>query len=267
VNQRDALLVLFGVVIAVGIAGLLAIGTVTAPPRGEGRPSFYFGQGRVPQSRPIEFVQRQAPEPIRPIVPFQRGVSDSARDAAGYLLVLLGVSAALVLGREPVLASYHATLGGWRTQARVFGTGLAVVLLIASSTFLLTVLLLSAVSGPPQPGRPGFDSPFALQSLFLQAGLLTVVVAVAFAGIVALIGVAAASWRLGDAILGTRFLSRLGSRVPAPLVAVIGVTLIYLLAAVPAVGPFIALLTVAYALGAVVTARLGHASEHAAALS
>jgi len=268
VNQRDALLVLVGVIIAVGVAGLLAIGTLTAPPRGEGRPSFYFGQGRVPQSRPIEFIQRQAPEPIRPIVPLQRGISDSARDAAGYLLVLLGVSASLVLGREPVLASYRSTLGGWRTQARVFGTGLAVVLLLASSTFLLTVVLLSAVSGVPQFGRGGFDSPFPLQSMFLQAGLLTVVVAVVFAGIVALIGLSAASWRLGDAILGTRFLSRLGSsRVPAPLVAVIGVTLIYLIAQVPVAGPFIALLAVAYALGAVVTARLGHASEHATALS
>ncbi len=262
-NQRDAIFVLFGVVIAVGIAGLLAISTLTAPPRGEGRPAFFFGQGRMPQSRPLEFIQRQAPEPIRPIVPLQRGISDSARDAAGYLLVLLGVSASLVLAREPVLASYRSTLGGWRTQARVIGTGVAVVLLLASSTFLLTVVLLSAVSQVPPFGRGGFDSPFALQSMLLQAGLLTVVVAIVFAGIVALIGLSAASWRLGDAILGSRWLARWGSRVPAPLVAVIGVTLIYLVAQAPVAGPVIALLTVAYALGAVVTARLGHASEYA----
>lgn len=267
-NQRDAVFVLVGVVIAVGIAGLLAIGTLTAPPRGEGRPAFFFGQGRVPQSRSIEFVQRQAPEPIRPIVPLQRGISDGAREAAGYLLVLLGVSASLVLAREPVLASYRATLGGWRTQARVMAIGVAVSLLLASSTFLLTVVLLSAVSQAPLfVGRTAFDSPFAAQAMFLQAGLLTVVVAIVFAGIVALIGLSAASWRLGDAILSARFLSRLGSRIPAPIVAVIGVTLIYLVAQVPVAGPFVALVAIAYALGAVVTARLGHPAERAAALS
>src|SRR5438132_8903529 len=36
----------------------------------------------------------------QPILPVQRGLTDTARDAAGYLLTLLATSAALVLARE-----------------------------------------------------------------------------------------------------------------------------------------------------------------------
>jgi len=44
--------------------------------------------------------------------------------------------------------------------------------------------------------------------------------------------------------------------VPAPLVAVIGATILYVLWQIPAIGAVALLAVVAYALGAVVTARL-----------
>jgi hypothetical protein len=260
-KRRDALLVLSAVILAVGVAGLLLVGTLTTPARGEGRPSFFFGGQRVPAPRSIDVVQRQAPESIRMIVPIQRGVSDNARDAAGYLLVLLGVSAALVLAREPVLATYRAALGGWRAQARVLATGIAVLGLTASTVFLLTVVMLGTVSNGPFGDALGSSLRSLLFQPFLQGGLIAVVVAVVFVSAVALVGFSAAAWRLGDAIFGLRPLQRWATAMPAPLVALIGASVVYVAAQLPIVGPIFGVLALAYALGAAVTARIGHPEQ------
>ena len=75
--------------------------------------------------------------------------------------------------------------------------------------------------------------------------------------LITLVGFAAASWRLGDAILGTRALSRWATGIPGPLVALIGATILYVLMQLPAVGGIVAVAVIAYALGAVVVARIG----------
>jgi hypothetical protein len=53
--------------------------------------------------------------------------------------------------------------------------------------------------------------------------------------------------------------SRWAGGIPGPLVALIGATILYVLMQLPAVGGLVAFAVVAYALGAVVVARLGAA--------
>jgi len=100
------------------------------------------------------------------------------------------------------------------------------------------------------------DAPSGIQ-FGLQVGIMTMAVFAAALLLVALVGFAAASWRLGDAILGMRAMGRWAGGVPGPVVALIGATILYLLMQLPAVGGLVAFLVVAYALGAVVIARLG----------
>jgi hypothetical protein len=261
-TQRDAVFVFAGIVLATAIAAVLLVGSMTSSPASEGRPRFFvdFAGRTAPSPRPIEVAERDVPVPFRPVIPFQRGVSQTARDAAGYLLVLLGVAATLVLGRDQVLATYHAARGGWRAQLRVFGTGVAVLVLLASAGFLSSVVLLSSIT-------TGFRQvPLGIQ-FGLQIGLMASAALSAFVLIVALVGFTAASWRLGDALFGSRALVRWGQRVPPALVALIGATLLYLLAQVPVAGAVFAAVILAYALGAVIMARLGHASNGAGASS
>ena len=63
-------------------------------------------------------------------------------------------------------------------------------------------------------------------------------------------------WRLGDALLRTRALSRFQAQVPAPVVALGGATILFVVWQIPALGAIALAGVVAYALGAVVTARL-----------
>ena len=249
---RDTVFALGAIVVAIAIATVLLVGSMAAGADEAGRARFFFVNfgGRVVQPVRATLASGDVPTPLRAVVPFQRGVSDTARDAAGYLLVVIGVSAVLVLGREPVLGAYRAARGGWRTQLRVLGTGVAVLLLFASATFLGGVVLLGALA-------VGFrDAPSGIQ-FGLQVGIMTMAVFAAALLLVALVGFAAASWRLGDAILGMRAMGRWAGGVPGPVVALIGATILYLLMQLPAVGGLVAFLVVAYALGAVVIARLG----------
>src|SRR5439155_16556936 len=62
--------------------------------------------------------------------------------------------------------------------------------------------------------------------------------------------------RLGDALLHTRALSRFQAQVPAPVVALGGATILFVVWQIPALGAIALAGVVAYALGAVVTARL-----------
>ncbi|HEY8731899.1 MAG TPA: hypothetical protein VIN69_07975 [Candidatus Limnocylindria bacterium] len=249
---RDTVLALSAIVVALGIATILLVGSMAAGADESGRSrSFFFVNfgGRVGQPVRTAVGPNDVPVPLRPVIPFQRGVSDSARDAAGYLLVVIGVSAALVFGRGQVLGAYHAARGTWRDQLRVLGTGVAVLLLLASATFLGGVVLLGALT-------TGFRAAPASLQFGLQVGLMTIAVFTAALLLITLVGFAAASWRLGDTIFGMRVLTRWAGGIPGPLVALIGATILYVLMQLPAVGGLIAFVVVAYALGAVVVARL-----------
>ncbi len=252
-SARDTVFALGAIVVAIAIATVLLVGSMGASAGDEsGRSRFFFANfgGRVVQPVRTTVGSGDVPVPLRAVVPFERGVSDTARDAAGYLLVVIAVSAALVLGRDQVLGAYHAARGTWREQLRVLGTGVAVLLLLASASFLAGVVLLGTLA-------TGFrEAPAGIQ-FGLQIGLMTMAVLGAVVLVVALIGFSAASWRLGDTLFGTRVLTGWAGRIPGPLVALIGATILYILMQLPAVGGLIAFAVVAYALGAVVVARLG----------
>ena len=77
---------------------------------------------------------------------------------------------------------------------------------------------------------------------------------------VAAVGAAAASWRLGDAILSLRPLARLGRATPPMLIGLLGASLVYLITQLPVVGDLVLVLAIAYALGIVAAARLAPAT-------
>jgi len=253
-SGRDTVFALGAIVIALAIATVLLVGSMAAgaDETGRSRSFFFVNFGNRAAPARTAAAAGDVPIPLRAVVPFQRGVSDTARDAAGYLLVVIGVAAVLVLGRTQVLGAYHAARGTWRDQLRVLGTGVAVLLLLASATFLGGVVLLGALAA-------GFrEAPAAIQ-FGLQVGLMTMAVFVAALLLVTFVGFAAASWRLGDALFGLRAVNRWAGGIPGPLVALIGATILYVLMQLPAVGGVVAVAVVAYALGAVVVARLGAA--------
>jgi hypothetical protein len=250
---RDTVFALGAIVVAIAVATVLLVGSIGSAAADENiRPRFFFvnfGPPRIDRPVRTNVDVGNIPAPLRAVVPIQRGVSDTGRDAAGYLLLVIGVSAALVLGRDQVLDAYRAARGGWRSQLRVLGTGLAVLLLLMSATFLGGVVLLGSLAS-------GFrDAPVGIQ-LGLQVGLMTMAVFAAAFLVVALVGFAAASWRLGDMVFGAGRLARWTGQVPGPLVALLGATILYVLMQLPAIGGVIAFVVVAYALGAVVVARL-----------
>ena len=255
-KQRDAMLVLAAVVLAVGVSAiLLASSLASAPSALSQRPGIFFSpRNSPPPARSVIEAQRDLPAPLQPILPVQRGLTDTARDAAGYLLILLGTSAALVLARDQVVSTYRASLGGWRVQLRVLGSGLAVIGVGASAAALAWIVFLGSVSTFRNGGFIGVPAA-------LQVGLAAFSVAIVVAGLAALVGFAAASWVLGDALFRIRGLRRYGERVPAPLIALLGATLIYIAWQLPYLGAFALVAALAYALGAVVTARLAHSAD------
>ncbi len=247
-KQRDALLVLAAVLLAVGVSAILLVGTLSSATPGA-RPRVFFDGRTVPPARGIVELQRGVPEPFAALVPVQRNVSDTSRDAAGYLLVLLATAAALVLGHDQVIATYRASLGDWRRQLRVLLTGLALLALGASAAALSSIVFLGMVANEFRRGPFGIQGP-------VQLGFTAFAVMLVFVAIVTLVGFAAASWRLGDQVFRVRPFSRLAPQIPAPLVALIGATLIYLVWQIPIVGTIAVVGVVAYALGAVLNARL-----------
>ena len=179
-TRRDIVIVLGTLVVAVGLSAILFVGAAaTSPASGlepVSRPRVFFDpRNSLPPGRTIVDAQQRVAAPFQAIVPLQRGVSDTARDAAGLFLVLL-----------------------------------------------LTAFAVLCV--------------FALLAL--------------------LVGFAATSWRLGDALLRTRALSRFQAQIPAPVVALGGATILFVVWQIPALGAIALAGVVAYALGAVVTARL-----------
>ncbi|HVD30410.1 MAG TPA: hypothetical protein VNE19_01705 [Methylomirabilota bacterium] len=249
-RQQDALLVLGAVMLAVGISAiLLASSLATAAP---GRRIFFDARSSPPPARTVIETQRDLPAALQPIAPVQRGLTDTARDAAGYLLTLLATSAALVLAREQVVSTYRASLGGWRSQLRVLLSGLAVLGIGASAAALAWIVFLGSIATVRNAGFLGVPAA-------LQVGLAAFSVVVVVAGLAGLVGFAAASWRLGDVLFRLPRLRRYNGRVPAPLIALLGATLIYVTWQLPYLGAIAVVGALAYALGAVVTARLAHA--------
>ena len=252
-TQRDALFVLGAVVLAVVISAIL-LASSAATAVSPARRIFFDPRSSPPAARTIVEAQRDVPLALQPIVPVQRGVSDAARDAAGYLLVLLATSAALVLARDQVVTTYRASLGGWRSQFRVLLSGLAVIGAGVSAAALAWIVFLGSLAGLRNAGVVGVPAA-------LLVGLAAFSVGLVGAGVVALVGFAAASWRLGDALFGVGTLRRYAPRVPAPLIALLGATLIYVAWQIPYVGALAVVGALAYALGAVVTARLAHTTQ------
>lgn len=253
-TRRDIVIVLGTLAVAVGLSAILFVGAAaTSPDSGAdtaARPRVFFDQRNVlPPGRTVVDAQRRVAGPLQAIVPLQRGISDTARDAAGLLLTLLLTASTLVLANGQVVAVYRASLGNWRTQARVLAAGLVVLGLAISTAALAWVVYLNYVTSALR------DTPFGAPAA-LQVGLTAFAVVCVFASLALLVGFAATAWRLGDALLHTRALSRFQPQIPAPVVALAGATIFFVLWQIPALGAFALAAVVAYALGAVVTARL-----------
>jgi hypothetical protein len=258
-TRREIFAVTFALVLALGVSALLFVGTVAsepAPATGTStelrpiRPRFFFDIRNTPPpaARSVAEIQQRV-GPLAAIVPLQRGLSDSARDAAGFLLLIIITASTLVVAHERVVSAYRASLGGWRTQVRVLLTGVAVLGLGFSAVALGWIVYLGYVTTSVR-GAP-FGVPAALQVGLAAFGVILVVLLAVLA-----IGFSATAWRIGDALFRARVLARYQAQVPAPVVALIGATLLYVVWQIPAVGALALAAVIAYALGAVVTARL-----------
>jgi len=262
VSERGIGVVLIAVVVAATLGLLLFVGAAGARTERGGQvdPRVFFGDRPPPAARTIAQIQERVPGAVRPLVPVQRQVAAAFREAAGYLLVLLGVAAALVFARGPVVAGYRASLGGWRTQVRALALGGALLALIVSALFLTFASILGVVAVDAPVGPVGARGGFALgPASVLQVGITAVGVAIVLLGIVALVGLAAAAWRVGDAIVSFRPLARIGQVTPPTLIALLGASLVYLVAQLPVIGPIVLIGALAYALGIVAAARLAPA--------
>ena len=252
-TSRETVVILGAVAVAVGLSAILFVGAAATSPDSAGasaRPRVFFDQQAVlPPARTVADAQQRVAGPLQAIVPVQRGISDAARDAAGLLLTLLLTASTIVLANGQVVAVYRASLGDWRSQARVFAAGFIVLGLAVSTAALAWVVYLNYVTSALR-GSP-FGEPAAL-----QVGLTAFAVVCVFALLVLLVGFAATAWRLGDALLHTRALARLQTQIPAPAIALAGATILFILWQIPGIGAIALAAVVAYALGAVVTARL-----------
>ncbi len=109
------------------------------------RPRVFFDQQSVlPAGRTVADAQWRVGGPLQAIVPLQRGISDAARDAAALLLTLLLTASTLGLVNGQVVAVYRASLGDWRSQARVFAAGFIVLGLAVSTAALAWVVYLNS---------------------------------------------------------------------------------------------------------------------------
>ena len=253
-TQRDIAIVLATLAVAVGLSAILFVGAAvtarTAAPEAIARPRVFFdSSSNLPPGLTVVDAQRRVAGPLQAIVPLQRGISDTARDAAGLFLTLLLTASTLVLANDQVVAVYRASLGDWRSQARVLAAGFVVIGLAISTAALAWVVYLGFVTGALR------DSPVGAPAA-LQVGMTAFAVLCVFALLALLVGFAATAWRLGDALLHTRALSRFQTQLPAPVVALAGATILFIIWQIPLVGAIALAAIVAYAIGAVVTARL-----------
>lgn len=257
-TPRERFFVAASFVVAVGLGAMLYVGAVTMEPARttsaaasrEARPRIFFDLRRSPPpARAIAEAQERLPQELRTLIPLQRGLSDRGRDVAGLLLVVLVTASTLLLAHGQVVSAYRATLGGWRAQARVLLTGLAVLGLGGSGLALSWVVYLGFVAGAVRGAPLGVPAA-------LQVGLTAFGVLLVLALLVLAVGFSATAWRLGDALFHSRALARLEADAPPALIAVIGATLLYLAWQLPLVGALALVAVVAYALGSVVVARI-----------
>ncbi len=197
-TRREIAVVTGALVLALGLSAVLFVGTMASEPASASaiapRPRIFFDLRNTPPpaTRSIADIQERV-GPFAAIVPLQRNMTDSARDAAGFLLILIVTATTLLVAHERVVSAYRASLGGWRTQLRVLLTGFAVLGLGLSATALAWVVFLGYVATTAR-GAP-FGVPAAL-----QIGMAAFGVIVVFLIAVLAIGFAATSWRLGDAL-------------------------------------------------------------------
>lgn len=151
-TRRDKVVVLAAAVLAIGFSAVLYVGTIatepsTAADARPARPRIFFDlrQAPAPATRTLAEVQERV-GPLAAVVPLQRGITDSARDAAGFLLLLIVTATTLTLAHGRVVSAYRASLGGWRAQLRVLLTGFAVLGLGLSATALAWVVYLGYVA-------------------------------------------------------------------------------------------------------------------------
>ncbi len=254
---RDALLVIVGL-LGAAVVGLLLFVAVLVRQVPPGRPNVVVGRGPQPTPRPIPEIERRLPSEFRflaPVIPLQREVTEVGREAAGLLLLLLLTGGALVLGREQVVRIHASTAGDWREQGRVLGIGVGVLVIVASGTLLALVVLLRTLAGLPPP-----NFVFGLQTLFSLFGLVLLLV-----GLAALLGFAAACWRIGVWLVTRPAWQRAGERVPSAVATLLAATLLYVAAQLPYAGTLIAAIVIAYSLGAFVRARLVRSEAPSAA--
>lgn len=254
-TRRELIAVLVAVAVAIGVSAVLFVGTLATEPSVEatagavvGRPRIFFdARNTLPPLRPIGEIERRA-GPLAVVVPLQRGVSDAARDAAGFLLVILVTATTLVVAHGRVVSAYRASLGGWRAQLRLLLAGAAAFGLGLSATALAWVVYLGYVATHAR------SAPFGVAAA-LQIGLAAFGVILVLVAAILAIGFSATAWRLGDALFTRRPLARFAAAIPAPVIALIGATILYVVWQLPAVGAIALALVVIYALGVVVTAR------------
>lgn len=267
-TDRGVAYAIAALVVASVLAILLFAGVADAQARvgGGSATRVSFGERPPPAAQTIGQIDERFPGAVRPAVLAQRQVGFAFREAAGYLLALIGVAGALLFAHGAVVAGYRASLGGWRVQLRALALGAALLAVIMSALFLMFVTLLGAFGGPAQELGAG-GQPVLVQRVsaaagpFLQVGVTAIAVAIVLIGLVVIVGIAAASWRLGDRIFALRPLARIGQAAPPTLVAITGISLIYLATQIPVAGRVVELAALAYALGIVASARLSPASS------
>lgn len=256
-TRRDLLVVVGALVLAIGVSTMLYVGAVTTEPSPPAtaaqlrtiRPRIFFDfRNTPPPARAIGEAQERV-GPLAGLVPLQRNVSDGARDAAGFLLVILITATTLVVANTGVVSAYRASLGGWSAQLRVLLTGVAVLGLGFSATALAWVVYLGYVATAARGGP--FGVPAALQLGLAAFGVIVVILLAVLA-----VGFSATAWRIGDTLFRPHALARFGAALPSPVIALIGATLLYVVWQIPVVGGALFLAVIAYALGAVVSARL-----------
>lgn len=259
-SDRGVAIAAGAALLAIVVAGFLLVGAMGAAGQAgtTARPRIFFGPRPPAAARTVEQIQARFPLAVRPFVVMQRNVAVAAREAAGYLLLLLGVAAVVVFAREQVVACYRASLGGWRSVLRVALLGLALVALIVSSAFLSFVVLLGSFARVAGGGRAVPAGGIGIATGLVQFTVTAMAAGLLIVAIVALVGFAGSAWRLADVLLSAGPGARIAHAAPSALVAVAGATLIYLLAQLPIVGAIITIIAIAYGLGSAAAARLGH---------
>lgn len=257
-RRTEGLFVLAAFAVSLGLGTLMLVGTLAsdaaprapeAAARPEARPRIFFDVRQPPPAGPVTEAQQRVPGAFRTLVPLQRGLSDTARDAAGLLLVVLVTATTLLLAHGQVVSAYRATLGGWRTHLRVLLSGLAVLGLGTSGVALAWVVYLGFVATAMRGAAVSVPAA-------LQVGLTAFGVLLVLALLVVAVGFSATAWRLGDALFRAPALARYQPGIPAPVVAAIGAALLYVAWQIPVLGALALVGVVGYALGTVVLSRL-----------